>query len=285
MNNFDLFLAVDWSGANSGYRNGLAVAGCEPGNGGPFVIRPEVGPLWTRKGIIKFLNETRKTRKILCGFDFSFAAPFLDKGEYFPKTPIRASNAHGLWRAVENLTDHEPDLYAGSLVRTEPFRQLFQYPKFKGARYEPRLRKTELACHQQKLGRAETFFKLIGLTQVGVGSLSGMRALLRFENFAIWPFMVPASDQSVVVEIYTRIFLTMGGEKIAKVKELGPLNKVLENLQSKPFKGKIKLNDHICDALASAAGLRLISEDQCAWSPEDLNENVRKTEGWTFGVF
>ena len=282
---FDLFVGIDWSGARDRYQTGLAVAACEPGTKAPFILSPEMGRTWSREGIVKHLNALAEDRTILCGFDFSFAPPFLDQMAYFPGSPISADNAQSLWEEIEKHTGHAPDLYAGDLVRTAPFNDLFQYNDFKGMSYDPRLRRTEKACRAQELGRAESFFNLVGKSQVGVGSLSGMRALLRLENFTIWPFIQPQNEQSVIVEIYTRIFLTMGKAGNPKVKDIAVLNEVLKNLNSEPVRDKITVDDHICDALASAAGLRLLSKDPRAWNPPGLGEDVRQTEGWTFGVY
>jgi hypothetical protein len=62
-------------------------------------------------------------------------------------------------------------------------------------------------------------FNLVGASQVGKGSLSGMRLFHRLpRDIAVWPMdLVPASGR-VVVEIYTTIAAMAAGRRAARSK-------------------------------------------------------------------
>ena len=137
-------------------------------------------------------------------------------------------------------------------------------------------------------------FHLIGPSQVGLGSLAGMRALARLSAYSVWPFDAPpgnaiTGERSVAVELYTRLFLKMAGAGPAKIRDVETLNRALAALDSKPFKAARglkngQLDDHASDAIVAAAGLRLIAGEKEWWNPPLLSDSVRRTEGWTFGV-
>ena len=291
---FDHYVAIDWSGAKQAPLRGLSVARCRPGDGAPELVSPPGGNAWTRMGIVGWLETLAEGERVLVGFDFSFSAPYVDRGAYFPGSGVGGDSVPALWKAVEKYSNAlgdsgATDLYAGDFCRQPSLAHFFLRPHARGGLYEPRLRVTEHRCRDAGLGRAESMFHLIGPSQVGLGSLAGMRALARLTAYSVWPFDALGGKGSVAVELYTRLFLKMAGAGPAKIRDLKTLNRALARLDSKPFKAArgLKngaLDDNASDAIVSAAGLRLIAHQKDRWNPPLLSDSVRRTEGWTFGV-
>ena len=282
---YDYFFAIDWSGAKGARQKGLAVAGCRPGNEAPELYLPEDKGNWSRQGIIDCLNERAQEAKILAGFDFSFATPFVDEGAYFPGTNICPKDAFSLWKEIEEICAKDPDLYGGSFIKHEAVAPFFLDGEKRGLKHKRRFRVTESRCIEAGFGNAETFFHLVGASQVGKGSVSGMRVLQKFKNFTIWPFEEIKKNQSVIVEIYTPVLLTLGGFEAKKINSLQVLNNALLTLNTKPIERLDRLDNNITDALVSSAGLRRFAGLKGFWKPAGLAKDVAKTEGWTFGVF
>ena len=285
MNEYDYYFAIDWSGAKGARQKGLAVAGCTPGGSPPEIFLPQDKGNWTRQGIVDFLNKKAKKEKILAGFDFSFATPFVDEDAYFPGIDFSPDHARSLWQAIETICEDDPQLYGGSFFTHPSIAHLFLEGSNKGSGYTRRFRATEQRCIDAGLGNAETFFHLVGASQVGKGSVAGMRALLRLKNFAIWPFDELTKKPSTIIEIYTRVFLTLGQFGPKKINKLTDLNNALSALNSATIEHLDRLDDNITDALVSVAGLRRFAGLKGFWKPAGMTKEVARTEGWTFGVF
>lgn len=289
---FARYVAIDWSGAKGPRLPGIVAASCPAGNGPPALVPPPGGQIsWSRGEIVRWLQEVGSAEQALIGFDFSFSAPYLDVGAYFPGTSFAPKTAPELWELVDHLCREDPDFYAGSLAHHPELRALFLRGAEKGSRHERRLRVTENACRDQRLGAAESMFHLVGASQVGLASFSGMRVLnCLFQKterpvFSIWPFDQIKTDRSVFIEIYTRIFLSMALATRRKVKSLADLNAALAHFGSRPLPNQgFLLSDHATDALISAAGMRALAHRPEFWNPAGLSDKVRRTEGWTFGV-
>ena len=205
---FDRFVGVDWSGAHDPEQRGLrglqvamAPAGWRP----PRLEPPPDGRrYWTRSLFADWLVKTLSGNGcVLVGLDFAFSFPRRDMGEFFPGVPDpdAPSTAFDLWRRVDETCEGTGDFYAGTFVEDERYAPYFQG----GARYEHRLRMTDERCGQKGLGRPETVFKLVGPTQVGKGSLAGMRVLHHLRShLCVWPFdQLPRSrSATVAVEVY-----------------------------------------------------------------------------------
>ena len=278
---FDLFAAVDWSGARGEFHKGISVAVCAPGSDAPEILTPP-NKTWSREGVIKVLGDLAQSNRVLCGFDFSFSSPFMDKGFYFPA--MAAGDAPALWQEIESICREDAHLSCASFVEHPDLKELFLTGKGRGAGFEARFRLCETLCRARGLGRAESLFHLVGPSQVGLASFTGMRALLRLENYAIWPFNKPAKGASIAVEIFTRLFLTHAGAGQKKLTALDELNRALMRLCSDPLKRLTGLDDHKADALVSAAGLRRFAGLKGFWKPAGMTNDIAKTEGWTFGV-
>ena len=134
-------------------------------------------------------------------------------------------------------------------------------------------------------GKASTLYDAIGAAQVAKASYAGMRLLHRLGGrVPVWPMdRVPAAG-SLVVEIYTRVFIRLAGLSGRKVRSRALLNEALAGLGSAPASLAGEPNDHETDVIIAAAGLRKIAGDPLYWNPPALTPAIARTEGWTFGV-
>jgi len=288
---FKSFVAIDWSGARGEHLPGIAVACVERGRDAPRLLAPPSGKLWSRADVGSLIADLAREGGALIGADFSFSLPYVDQGGYFPdqEAPRQAPD---LWHMIEARCRDEDHLYAGAFVGDSVFSGFFRRPGVMGRNFAPRLRLTEALCRDRGLGPAQSAFNLIGPAQVGLGSLSGMRLLARLRamaaDLAVWPFDSPRAGQSCFVEMYTRLFLSRAGMGAGKVRDIESLNKALHALGSSPFLAPEprNLTDHETDVIVSAAGMRHMVEKEGSplWKPVGLSDNVRRTEGWTFGV-
>ena len=290
---FDRFVGVDWSGARGPGLPGLQVAMATAGRCPPCLVPPPDGRKnWTRGVFTDWLVETLSGNdRVLVGLDFAFSFPRRDTGEFFPGVPDpdAPSTACDLWQRVDKICEDTEDFYAGTFVEDERYAPYFQ----DGARYEHRLRMTDEHCDQKGLGRPETVFKLVGPTQVGKGSLAGMRVLhhlrRQVSHLCIWPFdRLPKSRSvAVVVEVYPGAFVRMSGAEAGKVRDMETLNRIMEFYDSEPLRDDVlegKVDDNKADALIVAAALRRLSRKGEVWNPPGLCDARRWHEGWIFGV-
>ena len=134
-------------------------------------------------------------------------------------------------------------------------------------------------------GKASTLYDAIGAAQVAKASFAGMRLLHRLEaRIPVWPVDPVPDHGSLVVEIYTRLFIRMAGLSGRKVRTLAHLDQALLGLGSEPIRLTREANDHETDVLIAAAGLRAIADDPRYWNPAQLTSVLARSEGWTFGV-
>lgn len=289
---FDRFIGIDWSGAKT-TGGGIQVAECELGDSAPRLVRPKKGTHWKRPDLLQRIADDYGDSSTLIGFDFSFAFPYVGEDSYFPLADKQPTSPADLWRLVEEACSHNNVYYAGSFCEAEPWRDHFFRGKDDvGNKFRPRLRRVEEYCRAQKLGVPESVYKLAGLKQVGKGSLSGMRFLLalksRLPNLSIWPFEKRSERAGTVVEVFPRLFLAMAGYKNRKITTKDELNKALKTLGSAPMPDVFCLHakragDQV-DALITSAGLRRIHNREELWCPPEMKTEIRRTEGWIFGV-
>jgi hypothetical protein len=298
---FDLFVAIDWSGARGAAHKGLAVAAARPGNAAPQLIAPREGRYWSRAGVLDYLRaEAAQGQRLIAGIDCSFSLPHDVTGGFFPASASSPEDAAGLWALVEETCAGDEDFYAGKFVEPAAYGDYFMRVGAKGKHFSRALRLTESQCAVQGLGRAVPTFNLIGANQVGLASLAAMRMFHHLKQLApetvIWPFANPdlgsAPARLVLIEIYTRLFLTLAGAPYRKIRERAELEAALSALGSgTPLvsdkqAGDDKLDDHATDALVSAAGIRALVQrgDPAIWQPRLLDSGLAQREGWTFGV-
>lgn len=285
---FRHFAAIDWSGAAGERHAGIALAICDTGDSAPRIVRP--GHRWSRPEVTDWLLR-QMPADTLVGIDISGSLAFADTGAFFPGWSASPTNARALWALVEATCDDDAHLAAGRFVdHVEIARHYRRHGGREGDLFGGgmgRLRVTE-RLGQIALGcRPTSNFNLVGASQVGKASLTGMRVLHRLDGrIALWPFDPLPDRGSVVVEIYTTIAAIAAGRTASrsKLRSYAELNEALKALGSKPMRGRGPIDDHRSDALLAAAWLRTVAHEEEYWRPEALTSEIAHTEGWTFGA-
>ena len=283
MSRFERFAAIDWSGAKGKRHKGIAVAVCDAGGGAPRLVTRERP--WSRAEVLQWLLRSAEAAPTLFGFDFSFAPPIVERGEYLPGEPDVPSTAREFWAYVDSRSDDE-DLGAASFLE-RAHRRHFYFGIADGVKADfMRFRQCDARLNAQGGRKTASAFDAIGAAQVAKASFSGMRLLHRLDGkVAIWP-MDPLPDEgSVVVEIYTRIYLRRAGLAGTKLRSRADLNRALKGLGSPPARLRFEPDDHQTDALVTAAGMRALAMGEPrAFDPVGLTPAIAGSEGWTFGV-
>ena len=282
MRHFARFVAIDWSGAKGRRHKGIAIAEAR-GDAPPRLIR--AGHVWSREEVLAWLLREAGREPTLFGFDFSFAPPIVERGEYLPGEQGVPKTAREFWAYVDSRCDDE-DLGAASFLEFA-HRKHFYFGIADGVKADfVRFRQCDARLNAQGGRKTASAYDAIGAAQVAKASFSGMRLLHRLDgHVAIWP-MDPLPDRgSAVVEIYTRIYLRRAGLTGVKLRSRAALNLALEGLGSPPARLRFEPNDHQTDALVTAAGMRLVATTEPrAFAPEGLTSEIARAEGWTFGV-
>jgi hypothetical protein len=282
MGRFRRFAAIDWSGAKGKRHKGIAIALCEEGTAAPRLLMP--GKPWSRGEVLDWLLAAAREAPTLFGFDFSYAPPILERGAYFPGETAPPADAKALWAYVDGLC-HDEDLGAASFLERH-HRRHFYFGAADGMKRDfLHHRLCEHAFNALGGGKASTLYDAIGASQVAKASYAGMRLLNRLAGkVPVWPMDPRPDEGSLVVEIYTRVFILMAGLNGRKVRSLERLEQALAALGSAPAALPSTPSDHETDVLIAAAGLRAIAGDERYWRPQALTPEVARTEGWTFGI-
>ncbi len=290
MNNFDMFVGIDWSGAKSPIKSpAISVAYTLRGHETPVILsdldsRHEIA-LWIQK-------KAKEEKRILIGIDCNFGYARETGQKHFGQR----YNYQDLWSEVNRTSQDLDNFYAQGFWTDPRFRDDFwitgaQRPDFKINR-----RQTEIACQRIGLGSPESPFKLIGAKQVGKGGLAGMRLAYHLtqqlgSTVCLWPFQLQHLNQAkiVITEIYPRLFIRMASQQAKKIRSIPDLNHILSYFQTHPFHSDIKINDHKADAIISAAGLRFLCGSNATIpdtisAPFGMTADIASTEGWIFGV-
>jgi len=279
---FEAYVAIDWSGAKGRRHKGIAIAEAR-GGAAPRLIRPD--HVWSRQDVLRWLLQRAAKEPTLFGFDFSFAPPIVERGEYLPGEPDVPRTAREFWAYVDKLSTDE-DLGAASFLE-EVHRRHFYFGIADGVKAGfMHFRQCDARLNAQGGRKTASAYDAIGAAQVAKASFSGMRFLHRLDGkIAIWPMDALPAHGSAVVEIYTRIYLRRAGMSGAKLRSRSELNHALNALGSPPSHLRFEPSDHQTDALVTAAGMRQLARDEPrAFDPEGLTSHVARTEGWTFGV-
>jgi hypothetical protein len=283
MGRFTRFAAIDWSGAKGRKHKGIAVAICGAAGGAPRLVRPD--HVWSRTEVLEWLLAEAAAAPTLFGFDFSFAPPIAERGEYLPGEPDVPSTARAFWAYVEGRSDDE-DLGAASFLE-QAHRRHFYLGIADGekARFM-HFRQCDARLNAQGGRKTASAYDAIGAAQVAKASFAGMRLLHRLDGrVAVWPMDALPEQGSAVVEIYTRIYLRRAGLRGTKLRSRAELDRALAGLGSRPARLRFEPNDHQTDALVTAAGMRaLAAAEPRAFAPEGLTPDLARSEGWTFGV-
>jgi hypothetical protein len=279
---FASYVAIDWSGAKGRRHKGIAIAEAR-GDSAPRLVRP--AHIWSREQVLGWLLKRAAREPTLFGFDFSFAPPIVERGEYLPGEPDVPNTAREFWAYVDRLSADE-DLGAASFLE-QAHRRHFYFGIADGVKAEfVRFRQCDARLNAQGGRKTASAYDPIGAAQVAKASFSGMRLLHRIDRkVAIWPMDPLPERGSAVVEIYTRIYLRRAGMPGTKLRSRAELNRALQGLGSPPARLRFEPNDHQTDALVTAAGMRqLANTESRAFNPEGLSPEIARSEGWTFGV-
>lgn len=282
MRRFAAFVAIDWSGAKGKRHKGIAIAEAR-GDAAPRLMRP--GHVWSREEVLDWLLERAAKEPTLFGFDFSFAPPIVERGEYLLGESDVPKTAREFWAYVDSRCDDE-DLGAASFLE-QVHRKHFYFGIADGVKADfVRFRQCDARLNAQGGRKTASAHDAIGAAQVAKASFSGMRFLHRLDGkVAIWPMDPLPAHGSAVVEIYTRIYLRRAGLSGVKLRSRAALNEALRALGSRPARLSFEPNDHQTDALVTAAGMRQLSaHEPRAFDPEGLTPAIARSEGWTFGV-
>ena len=282
MNRFTRFVAIDWSGAKGKRHKGIAIAQAEF-DAAPRLVRP--GHVWSREEVLGWLLKEAARKPTLFGFDFSFAPPLIEHGEYLVGEPDVPKSAGAFWAYVDSRCGDE-DLGAASFLETA-HRRHFYFGIADGVKADfVRFRQCDARLNAQGGRKTASAYDAIGAAQVAKASFSGMRLLHRLDGkVAIWPMDPLPEHGSAVVEIYTRIYLRRAGLTGVKIRSRAELNRALKGLGSPTARLRFEPNDHQTDALVTAAGMRQLAlTEPRAFDPEGLTAHIARTEGWTFGV-
>jgi hypothetical protein len=278
---FSNCVAIDWSGAKGRRHRGIAIAEAR-GDDAPRLVRP--GHIWSREEVLGWLLDRAAKEPTLFGFDFSLAPPFVERGAYLPGEMGIPDNARDFWAYVDTNSRDE-DLGAASFLE-EVHRRHFYFGIADGVKADfVRFRICDANLNAQGGRKTASAYDAIGAAQVAKASFSGMRLVHRLDGkVAIWPMDPLPATGSVVVEIYTRIYLRKAGMSGKKLRSRADLNRALIGLGSKRVRLSFEPNDHQTDALVTAAGMRAHLANPLAFSPPDLTPEIARTEGWTFGI-
>lgn len=279
---FSRFVAVDWTGAKGLRHRAIQAAEADAGDGPPRLLRP--GHRWSRTEIAEMIDDiATRGEPALIGIDCSFSLPFVDRGAYFPGDAEEPAGPRELWAEIDRVSAGEPDLAAHPYIDFR--RRHFWCGATDGAqRPFARLRVAEAVHRERRMGNPCSPYVLLGASQVGKATLSGMRLLARMKHIPIWPFDPLPEEGPLLVEIYCQTFALDGGFR-GKIRTREQLDAALARIGSQPSQDlPERFDDHVGDALVSAAGMRRIAEMSDYWTPERMTAEVARTEGWTFGI-
>jgi hypothetical protein len=279
---FVSYVAIDWSGAKGKRHKGIAIAEAV-GDAPPRLVRPD--HVWSREEVLDWLLARAAKQPTLFGFDFSFAPPLIERGEYLPGEPDVPNTAREFWAYVDRLAGDE-DLGGASFLETA-HRKHFYFGIADGVKADfVRFRQCDRLLNEQGGRKTASAYDAIGAAQVAKASFSGMRLLHRLDGkVVIWPMDPWPESGSAVVEIYTRIYLRRAGMSGTKLRTKVQLNEALAGLPSKPVRLQFEPNDHQTDALVTAAGMRALArKEPSAFAPPHLTPEIARSEGWTFGI-
>lgn len=283
---FTDFIAIDWSGQAVERPKGLAVAHARSGSGAPQLI----DRAWSRHDILLWLEDlAERGVRALIGLDLSPAFPFRDEGAYFPGWDLSPPDGPALWRLVDQLCAHDPHLAATGFVSHPDGRRHFRQRGDCGNLFPAGRGRFRVCEHGQELLRLSPYscFNLVGASQVGKSSLTGMRVLHRLRGkLGLWPFDPVPERGPLLVEIYTALPARLAGMRkgTSKIRDPQALDALLAAFGSDPHQPLPRYDDHATDAILSAAWLRFAAHDAGLWHPAALTPELAQTEGWTFGV-
>jgi hypothetical protein len=292
MPRFTEFACIDWSGAKGPWQRGIAVASCNHGDTAPVLATPPEAR-WSRTAALAWISDQAACgRNMVIGLDLSCALPFVDSQAYFPGWDGSPRNARSLWQLVDQLCEADAHFGASAMLDHPEIARHFRQQRNCGDLFgsgRGRLRVCE-ADGQALIPGINPYscFNLVGAAQVGKSSLTGMRVLHQLSGVVpVWPFDPVPDHGPVIVEIYTsiaaRASMVLPKGK-SKVTDAATLDAALARFGSVPHAPLGGYDDHITDAILTAAWLRSVAHNEALWRPDKMTHDVAQTEGWTFGV-
>lgn len=284
---FTRFIAIDWSGEAVPRPKGIAVAETGIDMNAPRLIRPEGG--WSRGAVVDWIAQLADEKvPALIGMDLSPSFPFVDAGAYFPGWSDTPPDATSLWTLVERLCAEDDHLSGNAILRHPEAKRHFRLHRDCGDLFPGGLGRLRVCEHAQRdMGLSPTScFNLVGASQVGKSSLTGMRLLHRLRGrVPVWPFDPVPDEGPVIVEIYTTIAARAAGVRkgLSKIRGAMALDAALDALGARPHTPLARYDDHATDAIVTAAWLRNAYLETGLWHPPGLTPQIARTEGWTFG--
>ncbi|MFM2045369.1 MAG: hypothetical protein RLY86_3945 [Pseudomonadota bacterium] len=289
---FDRFIGIDWTGASPA--KGIAIAVCD--RAGVVTPVPSPGRHWRRREAVDWLaGEIAAGDRLLIGIDCAFGLPIVPGVGYLDGRVPGVADMIALWDLVEGASAGAPDHFAGPAVLDPRLAPSFWISGTTPAHWgdgSTKRRMTEVAAAAGGLGTPVSVFKLAAAAkQVGKASLAGMRSLRALraavgpDRLSVWPVEEPGPGRSVVVEIYPTLFRKAGGHGVRKITDraaLAPAAATLGATLSATVPDSF--DDHLGDALISAAGLRLVADRPEVWHPPGMTAEAARAEGWIFGV-
>lgn len=277
---FTRFATIDWSGAAGERLPGIAVAVGEADSAAPRLCGRSGG--WSRGDILAQLCRWAEAGEdVLIGVDFAPAAPFLDQGAFFPEWADSPPDARSLWGLVDQLSADTKHFGADGFLAHPEARRYFRQAGQVGDRFgvgRGRLRECELSLLRSNFAPSSVF-NLVGAAQVGKSSLTGMRVLHALgRKIPMWPFDLVPERGPVLVEIYPAI------ASRKKLRNLDDLNAGLARWGSDPYEAASVPSEHSADAVITAAWMRAVAHQSELWNPLGLTDEIKSTEGWTFGA-
>lgn len=241
---------------------------------------------WTRVAVFDYVQQLVTKKTALIGLDFAFGHPFCTAGAYFPGLPQSPPDIGALWNEVENLCCRADDLYGGPFFRgpRSPYSAYYRYEGHAGDRYDDRYRITDRAAIANHGLDPCSVFKCFGPTQVGPGSIAGMRFLRRVRNetdVSIWPFDVNGPPiHSTVVEIYPRFFVSKARAAIDQ-EQANNIEALCTHFGANLRDAPEGPTNDMRDALVSASGMGRLAQQYQYWQVPSCAADY---EGWIFGV-
>lgn len=291
---FEKFVAIDWSGAEDPLdKKKIQVAEYDPADCTVSLVPPPPDApkgAWNRTDVFKYVRCMAGEKGVLIGFDFAFAYPYCDKSAYFPGASESPTDYQHLWEKAEAVCSPAENFYGGPFYKDPkaPFFEFYFYfdssVTREGKKYENRLRATDKRAKDARLNPSSVF-KCGGGSQVGPGSVAGMRFLLKVRReteASIWPFdeaRIP--NGPTLVEIYPRLFLNRAAKGAGVRPTRNNIKKFLAHYGATLKGASAVSTDDERDAVISAAGMGWFAKKESTWAgPTD----AAKYEGWIFGV-
>lgn len=288
---FDLFVGIDWTGAQPA--RSVAVAACDP-SGRVSAVLP-AGRHWQRREAADWIAaQVTAGRSVLAGFDFGFAMPWVDGAGYLDGRVPEVTDLFALWDLVDRVSQGGPDDFAGAAVHDPRLFPSFWIDGPTPAHWgdgATKRRRVEKVAAETGAGTPVSLFKLAAASkQVGKASLAGMRTLrylrgLLGDRLAVWPAQMPEPGQSVVMEIYPTLFRKQALGGVRKITGRATMERAVAHFGCtlSPDLPE-QFDDHVGDAIITAAGLLRLADKASAWNPAGLTPEIARREGWIFGV-